>query len=357
MITFKNMKTAPLVSIIIVGFNAKHFLPKCLSSLVKSSYKNIEILYIDNGSSDGSCEYLEKYYPQVILVRHSKNLGFSPAHEGILKHVKGEAVLLLNTDTILEKNLLSELVNALYEKNDIGAVQPKILMYPKSSQIDSIGSFFLLNGLLYHYGYEKNEKPPIYNSRMEIFSTKGAIMLARKDVLEKVSFKAFGRHDASIFDCDYFTAFEDTDLSMRIWLSGYKILYVPTARGYHIGGGTNNKARKSFIVFHGEKNRLATYIKNLSIQYLCKVLPRMFLMLQVEFLVYLLFRKNVGSAIAIEKAILWNFFHIRDTLRKRKFIQNTVRLVPDNSFLPMLTKSVRLSYYYYLMVGLDRYKD
>lgn len=346
-----------LVSVIIVSFNAKRFLPKCLGSLTKGSYKNIEILFVDNGSTDGTSEYIEKYYPEITLLRNSKNLGFSPAHEGILTHVKGEAVLLLNTDTVVEKNLLSELVKALYEKKDIGAVQPQILMYPETNRIDSIGSFFLFNGLLYHYGYEKNAKLPIYNKPMEIFSTKGAIMLARKEVLEKVSFPAFGEHDTSIFDKDYFTAFEDTDLCMRIWLSGYKILYVPTARGYHVGGGTNNQVRRSFIIFHGEKNRLATYIKNLSSAYLFKILPRMFFMFQLEFLAYLLIRRRIDIALAIQKAILWNIVHLKDTLKKRSYVQTHIREIADEDFLPKLTKSARLSYYYYLLFGLKSYKD
>lgn len=348
---------APLVSVVIVGYNAKHFLPECLGSLTKGVYKNIEILYVDNRSTDGTSEYINKYYPQIMLIKNSKNVGFSPAHEGILARVKGDAVLLLNTDTIVEGNLLEELIKALYEKKDTGAVQPKILMYPDKNKIDSVGAFFLNNGLLYHFGYEKDHNRSIYNKPMEIFSTKGAVMLIKKEVLDKVSFPKYGNHKASIFDQDYFTAFEDTDLSMRIWLAGYKIMYVPTTKAYHIGGGTVKKMMKSFVLFHGEKNRLATYLKNLSLKYLFKVLPRIIIMFQIECLAYLIIKRRVDIAFAIQKAILWNIFHLKTILKKRYYVQTYIRVVNDESFIPYLTKKVRLSYYYYLVIGLGGYKD
>lgn len=347
----------PLVTVILVGYNAKHFLSQCLGSLIKGNYKNIEILYIDNGSTDGTSDYIVKNYPQIKLYKNSQNLGFSPAHEGIHKKIKGEAVLLLNTDTILSNNVLEELVKALFSKTYIGAVQPKILMYPQKNNIDSIGSFFLMNGLLYHLGYEKDQCLNIYNKPMEIFSTKGAIMLIKTEVIQKIAFPASSGHDESIFDKDNFTAYEDTDLSMRIWLAGYKILYVPSTKAYHIGGGTVKNLIQSFVLFHGEKNRLSTYIKNLSFKYLLKVIPRIMIMFQLESLAYLLTRRRLDLALAIQKAILWNIINLPETLQKRSYIQNHIRKVPDESFLPKLTKKVRLSYYYYLVIGLKWYKD
>lgn len=350
------MKT-PLVSVIIVGFNAKHFLPKCLGTLLAGSYKNIEVLYIDNGSEDGTSAYIRKYYPTITLLQNGQNLGFSPAHEGILEKTKGDAILLLNTDTILKKNLLFDLVKALYERENIGAVQPQILMYPEKNKLDSAGSFLLLNGLLYHVGYDKDASPPLYNKPMEIFSTKGAIMLIRKKVLEKVSFPPTDGHESSIFDNDYFTAFEDTDLCHRIWLAGYRILYVPSAKAYHIGGGATNKMLRSFVRYHSEKNRLATYLKNLSTQYLFVMLPRILIMLQLESLGFLLLKRRIDIAWAIERAILWNIVHLRQILAKRRYVQKHIRAVSDSDFLPKLIRPVRLSYYFYLLFGLQSYKD
>jgi GT2 family glycosyltransferase len=347
----------PLVSVIIVSYNAKHFLPDCLGSLTRGTYKNIEIIFVDNASKDGTVAYLKKNYPKIKLIQNASNLGFSPANKGILKEVKGDAVLLLNTDTILAKNLLEELVKNLFAKKTIGAVQPKILMFPQKGKIDSIGSFFLLNGMLYHVGYEKDETMPIYNKQAEIFSTKGAIMLIKKEVLDKVVLPFPTKEEENIFDNDYFTAFEETDLCMRIWLAGYKILYITSVRSYHIGGGTVKKLVQSVVIFHSEKNRLASYIKNLSLEYLVKVLPRLFIMLQLEFMAYLLIRRRVSIAFAVQKSILWNIVNIGQTLRKRRYIQTYIRSVKDSEFLPKLIKPVRLSYYYYLLTGLQSYQD
>lgn len=347
----------PLVSVVLVGYNAKHFLQKCLGSLMNGTFKNIEVIYIDNGSTDGTSEYIKRNHPYIRLFRNDRNVGFSPAHEGILEKIKGDAVLLLNTDTILKRNLLSELVDVLYSKKDIGAVQPKILMYPLTNKIDSIGSFLLLNGLLYHMGYEKDQNLKIYNKPMEIFSTKGAIMLIRKNVLKKVSFPPQGGYKTCIFDMDYFTAFEDTDLCHRIWLSGYRIIYVPSAVAHHIGGGTVKKLIKSFVIFNSEKNRLMTYIKNMSLPFLFKMLPLLVIMLQVESLIYLIIRRNLSCFIGVQKAFLWNIWYLKNTLNKRAYVQKKIRKVNDESFLPRLIKPVRFSYYYYLVVGLSRYKD
>lgn len=337
----------PLISIIIVGFNAKRFLKACFDSLGKISYKNTQIIFVDNGSSDGSFDFVKRDYPHIILVRHKKNLGFAGGHGMAMQKAKGDAILLLNTDTIVEKNLLDELVKALYKSSDIGAVQPRLILYHNRKQIDSIGSFFLWSGFLYHFGCEKDSSLPIYNQPMEIFSVKGACMLIKSEVLKKTG----------LFDETYFTAFEDTDLSHRIWLAGYKIMYVPYTTVYHIGGGTNTKAIRAFVLFHSEKNRICTYIKNLSPKYLLRVLPITLLMEQLVFLEYLVRRRNIAAAFSVQKAIVWNILHIKETLRKRKFVQTKIRRVGDDEFLPKLIKPVRLSYYYYLPIGLNYYKD
>ncbi len=351
------MQKKPLVSVVMVGYNAKRFLKECIDSLIKGTYKNIAILYIDNGSTDGSVEYITSNYPQINLYRNSENRGFSAAHEGIHKKIKGDAMLLLNTDTVLDKRLLEELVKSLYQDQKIGAVQPKILMHSKKSKIDSIGSFFLMNGLLYHFGYGKDQHLDQYNKQMEIFSTKGAVMLIKTDVLHKVVLPKTKKYDESIFDMDYFTAYEDTDLSMRIWVAGYKILYIPKAFAFHVGGGAVNKMVRSLVIFHGEKNRLSTYLKNLSWEYLCIMLPQMIVMLQVQSFMYLIIRRRIDIALSIQKAIAWNLFNLPAILKKRRYIQTYMRATKDADFIPRLTRSVRFSYYYYLISGLEEYID
>jgi len=344
----KNKKLKdPFVSIIIVNWNGRECLKDCLDSLLSISYKNKEIIVVDNASIDNSVVFIEENYPKVILIKNNKNLGFAQGNNIGLKKANGDALLLLNPDVIVGETFLDELVKELYKEKSIGAVQPKILMYPAKNKIDSIGSFFLMNGNLYHYGREKDHRLSIYNRSMEIFSAKGACVLIKKEVLKITGF----------FDKEYFAYFEDTDLSIRIWIAGYRVLYSPKSIVYHVGGAAKDKTASSYIEFHSYKNGIYTYLKNLSAKYLIRILPVMISLYELASLVSLL-RGNLAITWALQRAIWWNIFHIREILDKRRTVQEKIRTVSDDSFLPGLIKNVKLSYYYYQFFGgMDKYKD
>lgn len=337
----------PLVSVIIVNWNGRRFLEDCLGSLSKVQY-NTEIFFVDNASKDDSVAFVKKNYPNIKIINNSKNLGYAGGHEGAFRKAKGKLILLLSTDTIVEKNLLSELVNAVYSEKNIGAVMPKLLMYPKINLIDSIGSFFLSSGIIYHVGRDKDQSKPQYNISQEIFSGKGACMLFKKNVLAKTG----------LFDKDYFAYFEETDLCHRIWLSGNKVIYWPKTSVCHMQGGSSKQMVPSFILYHSYKNILCTYIKNLSLKYLIRVLPLTLVIYQCGFLVFL-FTGKFKTAWAFQKSIIWNIFNLPATLKKRKFVQNKIRTVSDDYFLPKVTRHVSLRYYYYLFTGegLAKYHD
>lgn len=338
----------PLVSVIIVNWNGRRFLENCLGSLSKVKYENTEIFFVDNASKDDSVDFVKKNYPNIKIINNSRNLGYAGGHEGAFRKAKGELVLLLSTDTIVEANLLDELIKAIYWERNIGAVMPKLLMYPHKNLIDSIGSFFLSSGILYHMGRDKDQSKPQYNKSMEIFSGKGACLMFKKDVLKKTG----------LFDKDYFAYFEETDLCHRIWLSGNKVIYWPNTSVCHMGGGASKHMVPAFILFHSYKNILCTYIKNLSFKYLIKVLPITLIIYQSGFFSYL-FARKFSIAWAFEKSIIWNICNLPATLKKRKFVQNNIRTVSDDYFLPKVTRHVSLRYYYYLFTGqgLAKYYD
>lgn len=336
----------PLVTIIIINWNGKSLLYKCFSSLKKVSYKNKEIIFVDNASTDGSLEYAKTLYPGMKIIKNKKNLGYAEGHEEALKRARGKFILLLSTDTMVKKNMLGAMVSAIQSEKNVGAVMPKLLMYPNTKLIDSIGSFFVRSGVSYHFGREKDSNIPIYNKKMEIYSAKGACLLFRKDALQKTG----------LFDKDYFAYFEDTDLCHRIWLAGFKVVYTPETEVYHLGAGTSKKIARSYIQFHSFKNRLMTYIKNLSAGNLVEVIPLTLLVYQAIFLLFLITGK-FKTAFAIQGAILWNILNIDKTLKKRRYIQTKIRKVKDEDFLPKITRDVRLSYYYYMFKGLGGYRD
>lgn len=341
------MKNEPLISVIIVNWNGKSLLKDCLDAITKVNYKNFEILFVDNSSVDNSVEFVKKNYPSVKVFVNKENLGVGGGFEVGLSKVRGQAVLLLNTDAVVQRNLLTNLVKSLYSDKRIGAVQPKLVLYPNKNLIDSIGCFFLSTGDLYHFGREKDPNAPLYNKRMEIFSTKGACMLIKTEVLHKIG----------LFDKDFFAYFEDTDFCIRMLLAGYGILYDPIETVFHRGGATSKNIMHSKILFHSYKNRIFSYLKNFSLKYLAKVLPLTLLLYQIAFLGYI-FTGRFQYALAVQKGIFWNITNLKSILKKRKYIQENIRKISDDEYVPRLTKSVGLMYYWYQFFGgIEKYKD
>lgn len=335
-----------LVSIIIVNWNGKKQLADCLSSLEKIDYPSMEIIVVDNGSTDGSKKEIQKskskYQNNNLkfkIILNKKNLGFAKANNQGFKKAKGEYVLILNNDTKVTPDFLTKLVQVIKSDEKIGVVQPKII-FSDSGRLQAGGAFLTKTGFLHHLGFGKNPNDVKYNQPLQIFSANGACMLVRRQVIEKVG----------LFDPDFFCYFEETDFCWRVWLSGYQIVYAPRSVIYHRGRQTAIKLSSSFIAYHSFKNRICSLIKNLGTPKLVKTLPLNLLFSQATTLAYLV-GGELLSAFAIQKAILWNMLNLRKTLKKRKKIQVSLRKISDSSFIPALTKSPRLSYYHHLFRG------
>lgn len=331
-------KNSPLVSVIIVNWNGSIQIKECLESLLKISYNNYEIIVSDNGSTDGSLEYFIKVknkFPKLIVVRNGKNLGYAEGNNVGYKEATGDLILFLNNDVVADKNFLEPLVTALMSSEKIGAVQPKILMLPKRDTIDSVGSYFLTSGFLYHFGHNKEDQKK-YQHQAEIFTMKGACMLFRKSVLGKIG----------VFDKDYFAYYEETDLCQRTWIAGYKIFYIPASKIYHKGGQTSSKLPTDFVQFHSYKNRIFTHCKNLEFGTLIKILPLHLILCVLVSIMYCITGK-FSLAYSIQKSIFWNLSHVKIIFQRRKEIKN-IRNIRDTQYLPNLTKKVRINYYYHL---------
>lgn len=324
-----------LVSIIIVNWDGKDLLKTCLNSLRKQNYKKIEIILVDNASVDGSVEWVKKYFPKVKIIINEKNLGFAEANNIGYAEAIGEYILFLNNDTKVTKNFLSALLPVLKRKN-VGGVQSKILFMDDPKRLDGVGSFLTWTGFLYHRGiYAINS--PVYNKEMDIFSPKGACMCFKKNILEKVLV------DGEIFDKRYFAYFEETDLAHRVWLLGYKIIYVPESLIYHKYGATSQRLLKPFIEYHSYKNRVCSYIKNLSLKNLLLMLPVHLIICQGLSLIFLV--KKPPIFFSIEKALWWNLINFKETLLKRNIIQNKIRKLKDDIIFPEILRSPGWKYF------------
>lgn len=337
-----------MVTIIIVNWNGFSNLKECLESLRKITYRDIELVIVDNGSTDNSVDYIKKQkavFRKLVLVENDKNLGFAQGNNLGYLPSKGDLLLFLNNDTLVEKDFLEPLIKKITSDPKIGAVQPKILAYPQRNIIDSVGSYLLPTGFLYHLGHKKLDQPR-YNFGSEIFTMKGACMLFKRKVLEKVG----------LFDRDYFAYFEETDLCQRAWLAGYKILYVPESKIYHKGGETAKSLNPSFIQFHSFKNRIFTYLKNFESSYLLKIaIPHLIFCELISTLYLLTLKFSLG--LAIQKAIFWNILHFKKILQEREKIAK-IRKVSDSDFIPKIIRRVGIDYYYHLFAtSLAGYKD
>ncbi len=234
--------SSPKVSIIIVNYNGKELLQKCLDSLLKVNYDNFEIILVDNNSTDGSVEFITKNYPSLIIIKLDSNKGFAEPNNVAAKISKGKYLLFLNNDTVVTPNFISEMVKVMETDKKIAVCQ-SLLLKPDGS-VDSSGDF------IDHLGVVYNSKTKIDEIR-EVSSARGASMLVRSDIFEKLDG----------FDQKFFITFEDVDLCWRSWILGYRVLIIPTSIVYHEGGITIKKI-KSEIAFHGFKNQLAMKITN-----------------------------------------------------------------------------------------------
>lgn len=335
----------PKVSIIIVNFNGKKYLEDCFSSLKLAGKVSREIIFVDNASTDGSVAFVKKNFPKTIIIKNSENLGFAGGNNVGLKQAKGGYILLLNNDTKVEVNFLDNFLKAFQEIPNLGCAQPKIVLMKDNNIIDSCGSFLTGNLFLYHFGYDKRENILLYNKPFPIFAAKGACMLIKREVIDKIG----------LFDDDYWCYYEETDFCHRVWLSGWECWYYPKVKILHLGGGTSLFFNGSYIQYINFKNRLNSLVKNLEVKTLLIHFP-LYILTNIILSLYWLVNGKFKLSLSLYEAIIWNLFNLNKTLKARKKVQ-LQRIISDNFFFNRVMKNPRLSYYYYLFHGLKNYSD
>ncbi len=341
--------TKPLVSIIIVNWNGLKWLSDCFSSLHSQDYKNFEIVFVDNASSDGSVEWVKKHYLKTKIIVNKENLGFADANNVGYRQAKGEYILFLNNDTRVTKTFLSELVD-VFKDPTIGGAQSKILLMDHPDTHDSVGAYMTPSGFLYHFGFGKKDAKQ-YDKQIELYTAKGACMMFKKEVLKRVEYNGW------VLDPDYFAYFEESDMCHRIWLSGSRIVYAYKSVIYHKMGATSSGMNNAFIQYHSFKNRLNSYLKNLGAWWLFLYFP-LHLFLVVCFALFALLQRKWQLSGAIFRAIWWNIRTFPRTLRLRSHVQLVVRMVSDSTLQAKILRTPSFSYYQHLIAGtLVEYKE
>src|SRR3989338_11483946 len=201
------------VAIIIVNWNGKKFIKDCLNAVFKQTHKKFKVYLVDNGSTDGSSDFVNKIFPQTKIIQLDKNYGFAKGNNvGIKEAFKDKSIkyiVCLNNDTIVDKNWLKEMVKTAEKDKRIGAVQSKIMLQDKET-IHSVGGT-----LNYDFSSDSKgfgEKNGEYQEK-EIELAIGCSVLIKTNVLKQIG----------LFDEKFFSYQEDDDLSIRVKKIGYKI--------------------------------------------------------------------------------------------------------------------------------------
>ena len=314
----------PLISIIILNYNAGNLLLECVESIINSNYKNLEIIVVDNVSIDNSQKKCKEKFQQVILIENKKNLGYCGGNNIGINHAKGEFLVILNPDVIVELDWLNQLLIA-FKKYGNGIYQPKILATTDHSTIISAGNMIQLFGFGFSRG--KGEKDiQQYEKDEEVGYASGTCLFSSSNIFKKIG----------NFDSYLFAYHDDLDLCWKGALKGIKSFYIHKSVVYHPLEGYSFKWN-SFKFFLMERNRLYCLKKNYSGKTIFKMLPSLIL---VDIAVTLFYLKK-GFILAKIRANLDILKNLKIVSKNHKLIQKN-RTVEDNELIKKFVNKIEI---------------
>jgi len=306
---------SPLISIVIVNWNGKQWLSACLDSLANQTYRHIEIVLVDNASSDGSIDLLKKNYPSVRVVANKQNHGFAGGNNRGVEYAKGELVMFLNTDTWIDPDFIEKLY-AFYWQGEYDIVGPyendyRNLTHPKNiSTIDVLGHTVVF--------------PATKSNSNKFFYRSGVCLLFSKKLYK----------ETGGLDSDFFMYVEEVDWFWRLHLQKKKIGIAENLFVHHAGAGSIGKGLKHNTFLWRNQNSLQMLLKNYSLLSLVFILPSYLFQHIVEMIAFTaLGRFSIAST--YWTGIVWNIGNLENTLKKRKYIQSH-RLISDLHILSKL---------------------
>jgi len=339
----------PLISIIILNYNAGKLLKECVNSIYESNYKNFEIIVVDNDSKDNSHIECREKFPLINLIENKKNFGYCEGNNIGIRQSKGKFIIILNPDTIVDPNWIDELLNG-YKKSGDGIYQPKFLTIDNKSIIQSTGNMIQLFG----FGYSRNKgdkDEKEFNTIETINYASGTCLFTSRQIFEKLD----------MFDSFLFAYHDDLDLCWRASMQGIQSYYVPTSIVFHPSEGFSFKW-SNFKFFLLERNRLYCLFTHYSHGTILKLLPSLVLVdIAVSFF-YLkngLFSEKIKASLNIIKNLRiiqsrYNVIQKKRTVHDKKIISNfknevilpkgtnIKNKIPFNSILKVLSKLSRM---------------
>ncbi|MBK9272089.1 MAG: bifunctional riboflavin kinase/FAD synthetase [Saprospiraceae bacterium] len=326
MITMTNQMKDPKIAVVILNYNGENILKEYLPSVFDHLPHHTELYLIDNASTDQSLLWVKQSYPEIKIVRLSKNYGFAEGYNRGLKQVNADYFILLNSDVRVTNDWISPLIRRVQSNPRIMACQPKILSSRHPDQFEYAGA---AGGLIDLLGYTFSRGRMMhsveadsgqYNDARPIFWASGAAFL-----VNAAMFRAIGG-----FDGDYFAHQEEIDLCWRIQRAGGEIWYEPESKVFHLGGGTldYSNPKKVFLNF---RNNLSTIFKNTPYWYLVLLLP-LRLILDVLISIRYLWSGKIQLTLKVIEAYVWSILSTLWLIQKKEnnsYKINQLRIGPE----------------------------
>ena len=298
------------ISIVILNYNAGELLEKCISSVMKSNYKNFEIILVDNASKDESHKECKNKFPKIKLIENNENLGYCEGNNIGLKQVDGKYCIILNPDTEVESNWINEFLRE-YKNHGEGLYQPKLLATSDKTRINSGGNMMNIFGFGYSLGKGKKDSEE-FNKFKSINYASGACLFTSKKILDKIGF----------FDPYLFAYHDDLELGWRAAELGIKSFYAPSIVVYHTESFSFKWSPIKFYLL--ERNRWYCILTHYSKSTFYKILPGL-MIIEIMIFFFFLSKGMIKEKIKASKEIIKNYKNIKkkyEELESKKIISD-----------------------------------
>jgi GT2 family glycosyltransferase len=311
------------ISIIILNYNAGDLLEKCISSIMKSNYENIEIILVDNASQDQSHIRCKEKFSQIKLIENKENLGYCEGNNVGIENSNGEYIIILNPDTEVQSNWIEEFLKEFNNHGD-GLYQPKLLAVSDKSRINSAGNMMNIFGFGYSSGKGKRDSKE-FNNFKTINYASGACLFTSKIILDKIGF----------FDPYLFAYHDDLELGLRALQLGIKSFYVPTVTVYHAESFSFKWNSKKFYLL--ERNRWYCILTHYSKSTFYKILPGL-IIVEIIMVLYFLSKGMLKEKIQVLKDLIKD----RKLIKKRYNELEKIKIISDKKIIEEFSNFIEI---------------
>src|SRR5207253_816896 len=301
-----------MISVVVVNWNGKPLLADCLQSLRSQTFADVEVIIVDNGSTDGSAEWVRQNFHEFKLVQLNENRGFAGGNNAGIMQARGEWIALINNDATAEPDWLEQLYRAVEPDERVGLAASRVVL--TSGALDSAGDGMTIAGVPYKRGHGKTPNG-VFLKAAEVFGASGCGVLLRHSMLDRIG----------LLDEDFFCIYEDGDLNFRARLAGFHCIYVPEAVIIHRLHGTLGRLSKTYV-YYCQRNMEYIYFQNMPGRLFWRYLPVHLLSIILGFGYFIL----RGRPLQFIRAKLAFIFDLPRVLRKRRAVQK-LRQVDDQT--------------------------